>query len=116
VPGAKPFALPQPAAVTFPAHDRWGDMADNHDDLHARLRKLADLVELARLSQVEDRARMERSIRLIIRALQLVAQFRQKTQRGEAQREAEDAFALCRRIAEQARAAGLRVSDNDNHE
>jgi hypothetical protein len=89
-------------------------MAGERKNLHAHLSKLAHLLELARRSQGEDRARMERSIRLVIRALQMIARQRQRTQSGMAQREASEFLLVCRLLAEQARVAGLRIADNDN--
>jgi hypothetical protein len=47
-----------PSCLTNGVHLRRGK-ADDLGTLHARLDKLAELVELARLSQSEDRARME---------------------------------------------------------
>jgi len=51
-------------------------MVDEPGALYACLNKLAALVELARLGRSEDRARMERTIQLVIWALQAVARFR----------------------------------------
>jgi hypothetical protein len=90
-------------------------MADAPDTLRARLDKLAALVQLARLSRsAEDRARMERTIQLVSWALQTVARARQRS--GDAARQSEtlEIEALCRLIVEEARAAGLRIGDNDN--
>jgi Xaa-Pro aminopeptidase len=100
---------------TFSRYARWRIMTDDPGTLRARLYKLAALVELARLSRSEeDRARMERSIQLVSWALQAVA--RARRQRGDPalQCEAVEVEALCRRIVAEARAAGLRIGDNDN--
>jgi hypothetical protein len=64
-------------------------MVDDAETLCARLDKLDRLVKLAQLNQSgDDRARMERSIQLVIRALQLVARSRQQIGNVECQREA----------------------------
>jgi hypothetical protein len=85
-------------------------MADNSDIIRSRLDWLAELVKLTRLSQSEeDRAHVERSIQLVCQAFQAVARGRQQT--GN---EAAEIAALCRRIVEEAREAGLRIGDNDN--
>jgi hypothetical protein len=90
-------------------------MADAPDTLRAHLDKLAALVQLARLSRLaEDRARMERTIQLVSWALQTVACARQRSGDAARQSEALEIEALCRLIVEEARAAGLRIGDNDN--
>jgi imidazolonepropionase-like amidohydrolase len=90
-------------------------MADEPDTLRARLERLAALVELARQSRSEeDRARMERTIQLVSWALQAVARARQWSDDAACQSEAAEVEALCRRIVQEARAAGLRIGDNDN--
>ena len=62
-------------------------MVDDAETLCARLDKLDRLVKLAQLNQSgDDRARMERSIQLVIRALQLVAQYRRRPQSARAER------------------------------
>jgi hypothetical protein len=62
-------------------------MVDDAETLCARLDKLDRLVKLAQLNQPgDDRARMERSIQLVIRALQLVAQYRRRPQSARAER------------------------------
>ena len=62
-------------------------MVDDAETLCARLDKLDRLVKLAQLNQSgDDRTRMERSIQLVIRALQLVAQSRQQIGNVECQR------------------------------
>jgi hypothetical protein len=91
-------------------------MTDDLDTLHARLDKLAALVELAQLNQAKDRARIERSIQLVCRALQEIARFWEQTGNQTCQSEAVEVAVLCRRIAEEARRAGLRIGDNDNWE
>ena len=92
-------------------------MTTDLDTLHARLDKLAALVELAQLNQAKDHARIERSIQLVCRALQEIARFWQQTGTQTCQSEAvEEVAALCRRIVEEARRAGVRVGDNDNWE
>jgi Xaa-Pro aminopeptidase len=90
-------------------------MTEDPGTLRARLDKLAALVELARLSRSEeDRARMERSIQLVSWALQAVARARRRQGDLTRQCEAAEVEALCRRIVAEARAAGLRIGDNDN--
>ena len=92
-------------------------MTDDLDTLHARLDKLAALVELAQLNQAKDHARIERSIQLVCCALQEIARFWRQTGNQTCQSEAaEEVAALCRRIVEDARRAGVRVGDNDNWE
>src|SRR4051812_50131150 len=82
-------------------------MTEDPGTLRARLDKLAALVELARLSRSEeDRARMERSIQLVSWALQAVARARQWSDDAACQSEAAEVEALCRRIVQEARAAG----------
>lgn len=90
-------------------------MTDDPGSMRTRLDKLAELVELARLSRSEeDRARMERSIQLVSWALQAVARFRRQHGDTTQQCEAAEVEALCRLIVAEARAAGLRMGDNDN--
>jgi len=90
-------------------------MTDDPGTLRTRLDKLAALVELARLSRSEeDRARMERTIQLVSWALQAVARARRRQGDAVQQCEATEVEALCRRIVAEARAAGLRIGDNDN--
>jgi hypothetical protein len=90
-------------------------MADNSDIIRSRLDWLAELVKLTRLSQSEeDRARVERSIQLVCRAFQAVARGRQQTGNEAHRGEAAEIAALCRRIVEEAREAGLRIDDSDN--
>jgi hypothetical protein len=90
-------------------------MTEDPGTLRARLDKLAALVELARLSRSEeDRVRMERSIQLVSWALQEVARARRRQGDTARQCEAAEVEALCRRIVAEARAAGLRIGDNDN--
>jgi len=92
-------------------------MADALDTLRARLDGLANLVELARWSRPgENRARMERTIQLVSWALQTVARACQQSGDAARQSEALEIEALCRLIVEKARAAGLRIGDNDNRE
>jgi hypothetical protein len=79
-----------------------------------RLDRLDDLVKLAPFSQGDDHARIERSIQLVIRALQLVAQSRQQTGNVVRQSEVAEVAAQCRWIVEAARREGLRIGDNDN--
>ena len=62
----------------------------------------------------EDRARVERSIQLVSQALQMIAWARQQSWDEARQKEAAEVAALCRRIVEVARAAGLRIEDNYN--
>jgi hypothetical protein len=90
-------------------------MVDEPATLYARLNKLVELVELAWLSQSEeDRARMERTIQLVSWALQTVARARRRQGDTARQCEAAEVEALCRMIVAEARAAGLRIGDNDN--
>ena len=89
-------------------------MTDDPDALRIRLDRLDELVKSARFSQGDDHARMERSIQLVIRALQLVAQSRQQTGNVVRQSEVAEVAAHCRRIVEAARREGLRIGDNDN--
>jgi hypothetical protein len=90
-------------------------MADAPDTLRARLDRLAALVELTRRSRSEeDRARMERTIQLVSWALQTVARARLRNGDTARQRKAAEVEALCRLIVAEARAAGLRIGDNDN--
>jgi hypothetical protein len=89
-------------------------MTNDLDTLRARLDKLAALVELAQPSQAKDRARIELSIQLVCRALQEIARFWQQTGTQTCQSEAAEIMALCRRIVEDARRAGVRIGDNDN--
>ncbi|EWY39300.1 hypothetical protein N825_07965 [Skermanella stibiiresistens SB22] len=89
-------------------------MIDDRGTLRARLDKLAALVDLARLSRSEeDRARVERSIHLVSWAFQAVARARRLDGDKTRQCEAAEIEATCRRIVAEARAAGLRISDND---
>jgi hypothetical protein len=81
-------------------------MADDPDILRARLNKLAELTDPALVALPEDRARMERSIQLVSRALRMVAQVRHQTGNVARQREAVEVAVLCRRIVEAARAEG----------
>jgi hypothetical protein len=89
-------------------------MTNDLDTLRARLDKLAALVELAQPIQAKDRAREERSNQLVCRAFQAVARGRQQTGNEAHRGEAAEIAALCRRIVEEAREAGLRIDDNDN--
>ena len=54
-------------------------MTDDLDTLHARLDKLAALVELAQLNQAKDHARIERSIQLVCLALRKSSGFGEQT-------------------------------------
>ena len=89
-------------------------MTDDLDTPRARLDKLAALVEQTQLSQAKDRARIERSIQLVCRALQEIARFWEQTGNQTCQSEAAGVAALGRRIVEDARKVGLRIGDNDN--
>jgi hypothetical protein len=88
-------------------------MTNDLDTLRARLDKLAALAEP---SQAKDRARIELSIQLVCRALQETARFWQQTGTQTCRSEAAEIAALCRRIVEDARRAGLRIGGNDNWE
>ena len=89
-------------------------MADDPDIIRARLSRRAYLGRRALITPPEDRARMDRMIQFICHALQLVAWVRQRTVKAKHQRKAAEVAALYRRIVEQARVAGLHISDNDN--
>ena len=89
-------------------------MTDEPNTLRARLDRLTALVELARQSRSEeDRARMERTIQLVSWAL---SGGPRPSWSGDAARQSEaaDVEVLCRIIVQEARAAGLRIGDNDN--
>ena len=89
-------------------------MVDEPATLYARLNKLVELVELARLSQSEeDRARMERTIQLVSRELETAAWTHHRIGATEQQRQASEIAALRRRMVEEARAVGLCISNND---
>ena len=77
--------------------------------MRARLDRLADLAHLALITPSEDPARLERTLQLVCRALQVIAWARQHTGNAKHQREAAEAVALCRRIDEQAWEMGLRI-------
>jgi hypothetical protein len=70
-------------------------MVDEPATLYARLNKLVELVELARLSQSEeDRARMERTIQLVSRELETAAWAHHRIGATEQQRQAGENAAL----------------------
>jgi hypothetical protein len=73
-------------------------MTDDLDTLHARLDKLAALVELAQPIQAKDRARIELSTQLVCCALQEIARFWRQTGNQTCQSEAAEIMALCSRI------------------
>jgi hypothetical protein len=110
--GSEPLNLDQATIPPYSAKLR--GMTDDLDTLHARLDKLAALVELAQLNQAKDHARIERSIQLVCCALQEMARFWRQTGTQTCQSEAAEIMALCRRIVEDARRAGVRIGDNDN--
>jgi hypothetical protein len=89
-------------------------MTTDRDVLSAYLDRVADLAHLALITPPEDRAHIECTIQFVCQALQAIAWARQQTGNAEYQREAAEVAALCRRIVEQTRAAGLRITDNDN--
>jgi hypothetical protein len=60
----------------------WVGMKDNADILHTRLERLLELAELARHTSPEDRARIDRTIRLVIQGLRAIAQAREALQRA----------------------------------
>jgi hypothetical protein len=66
----------------------------------------------ALITPPEDRARPESTIQLVCRSLQAFAWAHQRTGTAEHQREAAEAEALRRWIVEEARAAGLRITDD----
>jgi hypothetical protein len=86
-------------------------MTDDTDALLTHLESLVTLAETAWWSQAEDHVRMERTIQLVCEALRIAARAHQLT--SDEPRLSEVA-ALCRRIVAEARAAGLRIGDNDN--
>jgi hypothetical protein len=101
-------------------------MEDDPETLRARLKKLAELTELAREAAPADRIRLERILEMVNRALQAVTQARQDAQRAARLREEAEAIAARRRIehaaletelpiiGEEIRArAELRVPSND---
>jgi hypothetical protein len=112
--GSEPLNLDQATIPPYSAKLR--GMTDDLDTLHARLDKLAALVELAQLNQAKDHARIERSIQLVCCALQEMARFWRQTGTQTCQSEAAEIMALGRRIVEDARRAGLRIVDNNNWE
>jgi hypothetical protein len=57
-------------------------MKDDADILIGHMNKLLELAELARHADPEDRVRLERTIELVGRALQTVAQAQQQPQDG----------------------------------
>jgi hypothetical protein len=90
-------------------------MTTDRDILCAYLDRVADLAHLALITPPEDRARMECTIQFVCQALQTVAWVHQRTGNAEHQREAAEVAALCQRIVEQARAAGLRIMHDDSY-
>jgi hypothetical protein len=90
-------------------------MTTDRDILCAYLDRVADLAHLALITPPEDRARMECTIQFVCQALQTVAWVHQRTRNAEHQREAAEVAALCQRIVEQARAAGLRIMHDDSY-
>jgi hypothetical protein len=87
-------------------------MTEKPSTLRAHLDRLSELTDLALSAPPEDRARVERSIQLVSQALQMIAWARQHSLDEAHQKEAAEVAALCRRIVEVARAAGLRIEDN----
>ena len=57
-------------------------MKDNADILRVRLERLLELTELARYGSPEDRARIERSIQLVSRAIAAIAENQETRQRA----------------------------------
>jgi len=55
-------------------------MKDNADTLRVRLGRLLELTELARYGPPEDRARIERSVQLISRAIAAIAESQEAVQ------------------------------------
>jgi hypothetical protein len=106
--GSEPFNLDQ--STIPPCSAKLRGMTDDLDTLHARLDKLAALVELAQLNQAKDHVRIERSIQLVCCALQEIARFWRQTGNQTCQSEAAEIMALCRRIVEDARRAGVRMA------
>ena len=85
-------------------------MADDPDTLRARLYRLAEFVELARLLPSEDRARMEH---MIAQARQAVCEARQGKQQLLERRETTRAIVLRLLTKEAHRKAELRITDDD---
>jgi len=88
-------------------------MKDDTDTRRARLDRLADLAYRALNNPLEDRANLENTIQLVCRTLQTAAWVRQRIGTAENQRQAAEIAALRRWIIERARAAGLRIMDDD---
>jgi hypothetical protein len=102
---AEPETVPPPAVMWF--------MMDDADSLRVSLYRLTELVDLARQAPVEDRARVERTLQLVIQALWAVAWARQQLHDEACLREATEIAALCRRIEAAARMAGLNITGDD---
>jgi hypothetical protein len=88
-------------------------MTDDPDMTCARLDRLAYLAHRALSTPPEDRARLEQRIQLVCRALQTTAWAHQQIGSAEHQRRATKIAMLRRWIVEHARAAGLRITDDD---
>jgi hypothetical protein len=71
-------------------------MKDDPDTRHNRLDSLLILEDLARYAEPEDRVRLERTIELVSRARQTVAQARQEAERAKALRKEAEAKLLLR--------------------
>jgi hypothetical protein len=86
-------------------------MTDDIDTLLTHLESLVTLTETTWWSQAEDHVRMERTIQLVCEALRRAGRAHQLTSDDL---RLSEVTALCRRIVAEARAAGLRIGDNDN--
>lgn len=84
-------------------------MEDDPEALRARLKRLAELTELAREAAPADRIRLERMLEMVSRALQAVTQARQDAQRAAHLREEAEAIAARRRIEHAALETELRI-------
>jgi hypothetical protein len=71
-------------------------MKDDPDTRHNGLDSLVILEDLARYAEPEDRVRLERTIELVSRARQAVAQARQEAERAKALRKEAEAKLLLR--------------------
>ena len=89
-------------------------MADDPDPLRACIDRLAELVKLVQQVPLEDRARVERTIQLVTRALQTVVRTRQQTQNEARLRETTKIVALCQQIEELLWLEELRIKDDDS--
>ena len=87
-------------------------MVDDLDAAYNRLDRLAALVQLTLNSPIENRVHVENTLQLICRALQTAAWGHQQIGSAGHQKHAAEIMALRQWILEQARAAGLRITDS----